>query len=290
MKKIITFSLLVSLVLMGACRKAGNGNLPDLERVPVPSLKKEAGSDAFIVVSALSSFQGKLVVDNFFKDDIPPKSMDVVAFKNGNKSIIKVIKAGITSFPTTVIITAADLQAAFGPIVICDYFTFGVNMTTKSGKVYEAFPAVGVAYGAGVSNQFGGVQTQLDYSTKVEYDPSVYKGNFITVSDEFQDFPVGSVVPITQIDATSFSFIQPATVNPIPMVVTVDPNTLRASITKQKIGDKFTWASYTNPNAAASATDPYNKVSPCDKTLQLNITYTVDQGSFGSYKLVLRKQ
>lgn len=290
MKRIITLSLLASLVMMGACKKAGNGNLPDLERVPVPSLKKATGSDAFIVVSSLSSFQGKLIVDNFFKDDIPPQKMDLVAFKNGDKSTLKVVKAGITSFPTTVTLTGPDLQAAFGTIVTCDYFTFGVNMTTQDGKVYEAFPAVGVAYGSGVAGQYGGVQTQIDYSTKVEYDPSVYKGNFVTVSDEFQDFPVGSIVPITQIDATHFSFIQPATVNSIPMIITVDPNTLRLAITKQKIGDKFTWASYTNPNAEADPADALNKVSPCDKTLQLNIKYTVDQGSFGAYKLVLRKQ
>lgn len=291
MKKIITFSLLVSLALLGACKKAGNGNLPDLERVPVPSLKKATGSDAFIVVSALASFQGKLIVDNFFKDDIPPQKMDLVAFKNGDKSTLKVVKAGITTFPTTVTLTGADLQTAFGAIVTCDYFTFGVNMTTKDGKVYEAFPAVGNAYGSGVAGQFGSVQTQIDYSTKVEYDPTVYKGDFISVSDEFGDFPDGSVVVITQIDATHFSFTQPAVKNPLPIIVTVDPNTLRLSIAKQKIGDWFLWQpAYTNPNAAASASDPLSKVSPCDKTLSLNIAYTVDQGSFGSYKLVLRKQ
>jgi hypothetical protein len=217
--------------------------------------------------------------------------MDLVIIKNGDKSVVKVLKANITTFPTLVTFTGPELTALFGNVETCDFFTVGVNITTQAGTVYEAFPAVGNAYGSGVSGQYGGVQTALTYNTKVEYDPSVYSGNFIVVSDEFQDFVPGDVVVLTKINETQFSFLQPAVENPLPIKVTVDPLSLKASIAKQKIGDYFLWeTSYTNPTVQTIASNPDNRVIPCTQTLSLSLDYAVDQGSFGEYLLVLEKQ
>ncbi len=290
MKKIITYSILAAITLLSACRKEDNPNVPTLQRVPVPSLKKDASGAGTIIPSTIASFVGKVNVDVLFKTDILPKKMDLVVIKNGNKATVKVLKSDITVFPSVVSFTGPELTALFGTIVTCDFFELGVNITAKDGTVYEAFPAVGNAYGAGVAGQFGGVTTTLIYSTKVEFDPTVYMGTFVTVSDEFEDF-LGYEPVLTSIDATHFSFISPAVTNPLPIIVTVDPNTLSATIANQKIGDKFTWsAAYTNPKASALASNPLNKVSPCDKTLTLILNYTVDQGSFGAYKLVLKKK
>ena len=61
------------------------------------------------------------------------------------------------------------------------------------------------------------------------------------------------------------------------------------SIAKQKIGNAFVWQlSYTNPNMAMAATAS-SFAAPCSKTLTMSITYTVDQGSFGAYTLILKK-
>ncbi len=291
MKKIITYSILAAITLLTACRKEDNPKIPVLARVPVPSLKKDPSGASVIIPSTIASFEGKAVVDVFFKDDIKPKKMDLVVIKNGNKASVKVLKADITTFPSVVSFTGPQLTTLFGTIVTCDFFEVGVNITTQDGKVYEAFPAVGSAFGSGVAGQFGGVTTTLNYSTKVEFDPAVYTGLFVTVSDEFGDFPVGEDVLITGIDATHFSFVQPAVTGPLPIIVTVDPNTLAATVASQKIGNAFTWnLAYTNPKVVALASDPLNKVSPCTKTLTLNLDYTVDQGSFGPNKLVLKKK
>ncbi|MEP7109676.1 MAG: hypothetical protein ABI760_16900 [Ferruginibacter sp.] len=291
MKKIITYSILVAFTLLSACRKSDNPQIPTLVRVPVPSLAKDASGTGTIIVSDLANFIGKVNVDVFFKSDILPKKMDLVMTKNGDKSIVKLIQADITAFPTVVSFTGPQLTTLFGSVQTCDFFEVGVNITTQDGTVYEAFPAVGIAYGAGVSGEYGGVQTTLNYSTKVEYDPNIYKGNFIPVSDEFADFTPADITLLTQIDDTHFSFKSPQAFNALPIIVEVDPATLKVSIKKQKIGDYFLWEhSYTNPNVATVASNPANKVIPCSQTLSVSLDYTVDQGGFGEYILILKKQ
>lgn len=291
MKNTIVYSILIAVMLLSACRKSENPKLPDLARVPVPSLTKDASGTSTIVVSDLANFVGKVNVDVFFKTDVPPKKMDLVITKNGDKGSVKTIKADITTFPTLVSFTGAELTTLFGSIETCDFFDVGVNITTQSGVLYEAFPAVGSSYGAGVAGQFGGVQTSLTYSTKVEYDPEAYSGTFLVVSDEFQDFVPGTEVVLTKINNTQFSFLQPAVENPLPIIVTVDPETLKVSIKKQKIGDFFLWeTTYTNPTAGTIATNTANRVIPCSQTLSIAIDYNVDQGGFGEYLLVLKKK
>lgn len=282
--------MLAAITLLAACRKEDNPKIPELARVPVPSLKKDASGASVIIPSTIATFEGKVVVDVLFPDDVKPKKMDLVVIKNGNKANVKVLKTDITTFPSVVSFTGPQLTALFGTIVTCDFFELGVNVTAQNGTVYEAFPAVGSAYGAGVAGQYGGVNTTLTYSTKVEFDPTVYSGKFVTVSDEFEDF-LGYEPELIPIDATHFSFISPAVTSPLPIIVTVDPNTLSATIANQKIGNAFVWfLPYTNPKVSALASNPLNKVSPCDKTLTLVLNYTVDQGSFGAFKLVLRKK
>jgi len=290
MKKLLAYTFV--LILLGqSCRKSDNPKIPDLERVPVPRLSKDASSPVNIPVSTLDQFTAKINVDVLFKDDVPPKKMDLVITKNGDKSSVKVIKTDITVFPSAVTITGADLKTAFGTVQTCDYFDIGVNITTNGGKVYEAFPAVGSAYGAGVSGQYGGVQTSITYNTKVEYNSDVYSGDFLVVSDEFQDFVPGNTVKLTKISNTQFSFIQPAVQTPLPIILTVNPETLAVSVTKQKIGSFFLWEpTYTNPNVSTKASNPANRVLPCSQTLSVAFDYTVDQGGFGEYVLILKKK
>ncbi len=291
MKKIITYSLLAAIMLLSACQKTDNPKIPTLTRVPVPSLLKDASGTETIVVSDIANFVGKVSVDVFFKTDTPPQKMDLVIIKNGDKSSVKVLQANITTYPTVVSFTGPQLIALFGTVETCDFFTVGVNITTQSGTIYEAFPAVGNPYGAGVSGQYGGVQTSLTYNTKVEYEPAVYSGNFIVVSDEFGDFVAGTTVVLTTINATQFSFLQPAVENPIPIKVTIDPVSLKVSIVKQKIGDYFLWEpSYTNPTVLTLSSNPDNRVIPCTQTVSIYLDYAVDQGSFGENLLVLKKQ
>lgn len=289
MKKIITYSILIAFTLLSACRKSDNPKIPTLARVPIPKLSKDPTGTGTIVVSDLANFIGKVNVDLFEKSDKPPKKMDLVAIKNGDKTVVRVLKADITTFPSVVSFTGPQLTSLFGTVLTCDFYDVGVNITTQDGVVYEAFPAIGSSYGAGVTGQYGGVSTRLNFATKVEYDPAVYSGNFVVVTDKFEVYAKGDVITLTQVSATQFTFLYADMKNPIPIKINIDPVTLKASIAKQKIGDSFlSDPTYTNPNVATITVD--NNVSPCTKTLNLTLNFTVDQGNFGNYLFVLKKQ
>src|SRR6185503_9651786 len=94
--------------------------------------------------------------DSYFTSDIKPKQMDMVAIKNGNKASVKTVAGGFTTFPATADVTGAQLVTLFGAIVLGDNFTFGLDITTQDGRVYQAYPALGVGYGSGVLGQYNG--------------------------------------------------------------------------------------------------------------------------------------
>ncbi len=290
MKKLIIFSFFLAAVAFVGCDK-NDGFLPDdviVDRVPQPSVVRNGGS-ATIDILNLANFQGKYDVKLLYPSDIPPSKMDIVVIKNGNINNVKLLEAGVTSFPSSFTINAEKLTSLFGaPIVLGDTYDIGVDIYTKDGKKFEAFPKVGAAYGnTGVANQPNFSPT-LRYAAICAYDPSIYQGNFTVVSDDFGDYPPGSTVVLTQVSPTQFSFTQPAVKNPTPMVFTVTA-TNGITAPAQQIGDYFLWEpGYTKPKISVAA-NTSSFVSPCDKRLTVNLNYTVDQGGFGAYKLVLKK-
>lgn len=287
MKKILLFSLLTSITLLNACRKEDNAKLPGLVRVPLPLLTKDPAA-AVIVASDAANFTGKIIVDLYFKNDAPPQKYDLVVIKNGDRSNVKVVQENITSFPTTVTLTGPKLATLFGaPISACDFFDFGVNMITKEGQNYEAFPITGTAYAAGIAAQ-PGTSTTVRYATKVEFVAADYAGNFVVVDDEWADYHAGDVIPITVINGNQISFkyaVDPGTSQPI--IMTISPATLAISVARQLYG------SYGGtPVYAESVTGNASVVSPCERSLSLRLRHTSASGTsdFGSYTIKLRKQ
>src|SRR5258705_1335194 len=151
MKKNI-YSLLAIFVLFAAsCRKDDNPRIPDLQRVPLPLVTFDpAGSASFSTVSpaASAAFSQHITVDVFWKNDIPPKAMDLVVRKNNNNGNVKVVQAGISTYPTIVAVTGAQIIALFGAITPGDNYDFGVNIITQNGAKYDAFPTIRVGYGS----------------------------------------------------------------------------------------------------------------------------------------------
>ncbi|MBX2923077.1 MAG: hypothetical protein KF746_12840 [Chitinophagaceae bacterium] len=290
MKRIAFLNILFAVLFFAACRKNDNPKIPELERVPVPSLTVKDGSDAQISPTDPAGFSAQIDVDLFFKDDIPPQKFDLVVIKNKDKSTVEVIQAGITSFPTTVSITGQELIDLYGEIEDGDVFTVGVDITTQNGSVFQAFPPVGAGYGPGVQNEAGGVTLTVDFARPCAYVPSLYEGDFEVVVDEFLDTAPGDVLTLTKIDDTHFSYVYPSPTNPLPIIVEVDPGTNRIKIVKQKIGDNFSWEpAYTNPHAETTSSAE-NQVLPCAESFTLIIAYSVDQGDFGSYKFTMKKK
>jgi len=263
-------------------------NRVTINDVPAITTKIEASGSQAIDLLNLASFAGKFTVDLYFPGTTPPSKVDIVVRKNGSAANVKVFKTGVTSFPSTFSISSAELATLFGTaVVLGDTYDFAPNIYVGD-KMFEAFPATGAGTGAGVI-AMPGFSEYSRFAAICAYDPTIYQGNFVVVSDGFGDFTPGEVVALTKIDNTSFSFVDPYVTSPLPIIVKVNTLNNQLTIAKQKIGNAFTWnLGYTNPNMAVAASAT-SVVAPCSKSLTLAIAYTVDQGSFGTYNLVLRK-
>jgi len=297
MKKYIAFPLLIAATLFfTGCSKNDGAIDKDIaiEDVPQPAVVLNGGSQS-IDLTNLASFQGKYTIKLLYPTGIQPEKLDVVIRKNSNNGNVKLIQAGLTTYPTDFTITAAQLVTLFGGVSIAlgDNYEIGVDIYAN-GKKYEAFPAVGAAYGAtGVANQPGFSATVV-YSAICAYNPDTYTGPF-KASDAFGDAD-GATIVLTKVDATHFSFIYPSVLNPVPAVVTINPGNNNATMGLQTIGTAWSPA-YGYPNTATYANPSVNSatgiVAPCDKTVTLNIQWGTNAGALqfggGPYKLVLTK-
>jgi hypothetical protein len=313
MKMHIIFSVLIAAVLMTGCKKK-DGMLPDYvvtDVVPQVRLAINGGSAA-IDLTNLASFQGKFDVSLLYPNDIKPVKLDVVVMKNGNTGNIKVFQAGLTTYPTSLTVTAAQIVALFGtPIVLGDTYDFGLDIYTQSGKKYEAFPVVGAAYGStGVANQ-PNFSVTARYAAICAYSGTLFgpiggTANFQVLTDEWGDDPVNGWGPpagyrptvlVTIVDATHLSFKSPVNGTSV-IVLTINPLNNNITYTGQPYGDLAVGPlqvdpTYTYGPATLSNLGP-NTVAPCDLKLNLAIAYNVAAGQFRwnasrGYFLVLKK-
>lgn len=282
-----------AILAFSGCSK-DDGSIPSrigIEDVPTLTTNIDATGSQSINLLNLASFAGKFKVDLYFPGATPPSKIDVVVRKtNGpiNNSNVRVFKANVTSLPANITVTAAELAALFGvPIALGDNYDFAPDSYVGNNK-YEAFPAIGTGTGVGHNGQPLWAEFAR-FSAICAYDPSLYEGNFVVVSDAFGDFVPGQVVAFTRLSNTSFSFINPYVTSPLPIIVNVNPLNNQVTIAKQKIGNAFVWnLGYTNPNFAIAA-GATSYVAPCSRQINLDILITVDQGSFGNRLLILRK-
>jgi len=288
----ILSALSLGLVIAFAGCKKDDGAVRSnvtINDIPAITTSVDASGSQAIDLLNLSAFSGKFNVALYFAGAAAPTKVDIVVRKNGSNANVKVYQAGVTTLPASYTVTSAILQTLFGAAVsLGDSYDFAPDIYIGDKK-FEAFPAIaGSGSGAGPV-AMPGFSDFARFSAICAYDPAIYVGDFKVVSDGFGDFSPGETVPITKIDNTHISFIDPYVTSPLPITVTVNPLNNQLSITKQKIGNAFVWAlGYTNPNMAMAATAS-SFAAPCSKTLTMSITYTVDQGSFGAYTLVLKK-
>ncbi|WP_214073401.1 hypothetical protein [Mucilaginibacter sp. dw_454] len=307
MKKLIsyTFIILTALCVVVACRKSDNPKLKGLtEQVPEPQLTKDVTTDQVIAVQDPEAFNAKFTVGDYFPSETPPKSMDVVIIKNNDRTNQKVFKAGITSFPTTLTLTGADLKTLFGiETVLGDSYDIGVTITTKSGTVVPAFSAYSGAasYGPGVTSQgvtgaindgpYGPATPQINYTAICKFDMAAYgvvgtSQDFTVVQDDWEDYAPGSVIPVKIIDATHLSFRYGTDKNPKDIVIAINPADNSTSVDKTDFGT-YTGAPYPD-YFAASVPGSANVVKPCDLTVGVNLNITVSAGSYGNFILILK--
>jgi len=290
---IFTALTLGLFIAFAGCKKDDGGirSSVGIKYVPVVSTKIESTGSQAIDLLNLAGFSGKFKVDIYFPGATPPDKVDIVVRKNGSNANVKLVKKDVTTLPISLTVTSADIAALFGaPVALGDTYDFAPDLYVGVNK-YEAFPALGGAVGNGAGPIAYPLYSDFArFAAICAYDPAIYEGDFLVVSDGFSDFTPGEVVKFTKISNNSFSFIDPYVTSPLPIIVSINTLNNQATIAKQKIGNAFTWnLTYTNPNVAVSASAT-SVVAPCSKTITLAIAYTVDQGSFGTYNLVLKKK
>jgi len=260
----------------------------------VPTITTNIDATGSTIINVLNSttaatFAGKFKVDNYFPGATPPTKVDIVVRKNGSNANVKLYKANVTSLPASYTVTAAEIATLFGVAVVTgDTYDFAPDIYVGDKK-YEAFPAIGAGTGAGLNGQpfYGEFARYLALCQDVNF----HQGNFEVISDAFPNgFTPGQVIALTKVTDTRFSFLSTFVTSPVAIVVNISPTTNQLSITKQKIGNAFTWnLAQTNPNVAVAA-GATNFIEPCGRTIELNITYSTDQILFpGTYLLKLRK-
>lgn len=279
------------MIAFAGCKKDDGGVRKSvvIKDVPVVSTKIESTGSQAIDMLNLAGFSGKFKVDIYFPGAKPPDKVDIVVRKNGSNANVKVMKKDVTTLPYSLTVTTADIAALFGvAVALGDTYDFAPDLYVGVNK-YEAFPATGLGNGPGII-AYPLYSDFARFAAICAYDPAIYEGDFLVVSDAFGDFTPGEVVKFTKISNNSFSFINPYVTSPLPIIVSINTLNNQATIAKQKVGNAFTWQlAYTNPNMAVSA-GAASVVAPCSKTITLAIAYTVDQGGFGTFNLVLRKK
>ena len=287
---LLAFSLGAMLAFTG-CKK-DDGAVPKrvtIYEVPTISTNIDVTGSQSINLLNLASFSGKFNVSLYFAGATPPNKVDIVVRKNGSNTNVKVYKADVTSLPASYAVTAAEIAALFGAaIALGDSYDFAPDIYVGDKK-WEAFPAIGAA-GTGNGVIAHPLFSQFArFSAICAYDPAVYQGNFVVVSDAFLELSPGTVVTLTTVSPTRFRATYPNLAvlpnSPVPTFV-VDVNTANNNIssTQQQVGTNF--YQYTNPSLQVAS----GTVTPCDQEVTLNITYRVAQGSFGTFALRLRKQ
>ena len=279
------------MIAFAGCKKDDGGVRKSvvIKDVPVVSTKIESTGSQAIDLLNLAGFSGKFKVELYFPGATPPDKVDIVVRKNGSNANVKVMKKDVTTLPYSLTVTTADIAALFGvAVALGDTYDFAPDLYVGVNK-YEAFPATGLGNGPGIIS-YPLYSDFARFAAICAYDPAIYEGDFLVVSDAFGDFTPGEVVKFTKVSNNSFSFINPYVTSPLPIIVSINTLNNQATIAKQKVGNAFTWQlAYTNPNMAVSASAT-SVVAPCSKTITLAIAYTVDQGSFGTFNLVLRKK
>ena len=279
------------MIAFAGCKKDDGGVRSSvvIKDVPVVSTKIESTGSQAIDLLNLAGFSGKFKVELYFPGATPPDKVDIVVRKNGSNANVKVMKKDVTTLPYSLTVTTADIAALFGvAVALGDTYDFAPDLYVGVNK-YEAFPATGLGNGPGII-AFPLYSDFARFAAICAYDPAIYEGDFVVVSDAFGDFTPGEIVKFTKISNSSFSFINPYVTSPLPIIVNINTLNNQATITKQKVGNAFTWQlAYTNPNMAVSASAT-SVVAPCSKTITLAVAYTVDQGSFGTFNLVLKKK
>lgn len=288
--KITSLILLAGIYILSSCESDRGALSPtvSIDKVPAISTKVNATGSQSIDVVNLANFKGKIDITSYFESQELPEKVDVVVRKNASNASTKVFKAGITALPASLDITASDLTALFGVAPkLGDNYDFSVNIYTKDGNMFEAFPLTGLGTASGPSNMIN-YSYFARFGAICAYDSQVYQGEFVVVADGWGDYAAGDVIELTRISNTQFSF-KYADTGALPIVVTVAANNT-LSVAKQVQAPNGYGTTYGPFSVVTVGGGTDNFVSPCDETVTINLEHSVAAGYWPAEKIILKKK
>jgi hypothetical protein len=280
------------MITFAGCKKDDGGVRKSvvIKDVPVVSTKIESTGSQAIDLLNLAGFSGKFKVELYFPGATPPDKVDIVVRKNGSNANVKVIKKDVTTLPYSLTVTSADITALFGvAVALGDTYDFAPDLYVGVNK-YEAFPSTGLGNGPGII-AYPLYSDFARFAAICAYNPAIYEGDFVVVSDAWDDFAPGDIITFTKISNTQFSFLNRNAINPVPIIVNVNTLNNQVSITKQLIGTQWVYGSaYKDPFMSVAASTS-SVVSPCSQTIKLDVVYGYVAGTWnGTYPLILKKK
>lgn len=281
MKRNILNSIFFSMIIFfGAC--TSDMRMPEVTKTSLPLITLDPTSDVLIQGGILN---GKFNVDMYYKD-YPSDSRIVIAM-NGNYSNLKVLTSSVKTFPSAQTVNDAKLVSLFGLTTINagDYFEVGLDVQNQDGTWYPAFNALGVSYGTGPVN-LPGSSPIITFKAVCALDINdfVATANLTDAADAFYGGTYAT--PIQKFDATTLLVKNFAGFSG-DLKLIVNLKTHAVTVPKQVFGaDCSVWgasyAKYTNPAAEGKGT-----LDACNRKIKVTLTYTVDQGGFGTYPVTI---
>ncbi|HRN55167.1 MAG TPA: hypothetical protein PLL71_01875 [Agriterribacter sp.] len=294
----ILTTLVLPLLLLTGCKKEYGPdkipNFPVMDIAPVPKFTLDPAGD--LVIQQPEDFKGKFTLDLYFPDDQKtiPQSADISVVMNNNYKDIRKFKTGITSFPSTIDVTGADLANLFGINVedIVPGFKFEIradfNMT--DGSVIPGFVTLNSGdpvKGSSPNTASSDVNNWPDSKTNIIFNAvcPLEIENFVGTLTAEDPYFWEDTYPVT-VTLEGTDVLKVAGLNQTPsesMKIKIDFKSFIATVEKQIIDPAPWFFSYTNLAVQGTGT-----VDACNTVINLTLTWTVDQGSFGSGDYIIK--
>ena len=122
------------------------------------------------------------------------------------------------------------------------------------------------------------------------YDVNNFSGKMKVITDEWEDYKTGDIIPVTLVDENHVSFEYNA-YDAQPIVITIDPDNRMTTVPKQPYGNYGTppdWP-YGTISAQSVAGSADNYIDLCGKIISVRLEHTVSAGTFNDHVIKLQK-
>jgi hypothetical protein len=288
----ILFLASIGILLLVTCKKDPSLNMPNLSVAVIPKVTKDATKDQNVSFLNLAGFKGSVIVDLYYKDQ--PSSMDLMVCMNGDVAKTALVKAGITSYPTSTDFTVANMVGLvpgltnISQIKLGDYFKFYVDMTLPDGTVVKGNDPVYASANTSIAN-LPGSSLNVKYTVACALDQTKISGSYRA---KCADWGVDGNVTITKdpvdpykIYVAGLETIDGLTEDKGPLPMHINPTTFAVTVDKTVLASLVTWGPpYHNIAYAGSGT-----YDTCTGTYNMKFTISVTEGNFGDFDFTLTK-